>query len=82
MAYAAARFTYSLCRAKRGEKNIVEACFVRSNCHPKLPYLATPVLLGPAGVEGNFGIPKLNKYEQKLLDQCIKSLLGQFSANN
>lgn len=79
MAYSCARFVYSLCRAKRGDKNIVEPAYIRSNCHPDVKYLATPTLLGPAGVEGNFGIPKLNSYEEKLLDKAVKDLKGKYS---
>lgn len=45
MAYAGARFTFSLIRALNGEPNIVECTYVRSNI-TEAKYFATPVLLG------------------------------------
>lgn len=45
MAYAGARFTFSLIKALNGEPNIVECTYVRSNI-TEAKYFATPVLLG------------------------------------
>jgi malate dehydrogenase len=45
MAYAGARFCFSLIRALNGEPNIVECTYVRSNI-TEAKYFATPVLLG------------------------------------
>jgi malate dehydrogenase len=45
MAYAGARFAFSLIKALNGEPNIVECTYVRSNI-TEAKYFATPVLLG------------------------------------
>jgi len=73
MAYAGARFAFSLIRAINGEKNVVECAFVESNV-TSAKYFATPLLLGPNGVEKNLGYGKLNKYEEELLAKAIPEL--------
>lgn len=45
MAYAGARFGFSLIKALNGEQNIVECAYVRSNV-TEAKYFSTPVLLG------------------------------------
>jgi hypothetical protein len=45
MAYAGARFTFSLIKALKGEPNVIECTYVRSNI-TEAKYFATPVLLG------------------------------------
>lgn len=59
-AYAAFRFTSCLISALKGEKDIVECAYVRSNVIPELEYLASPLKLGPGGIEYNFGYPDLS----------------------
>lgn len=73
MAYAGARFAFSLIRALNGEKGIVECTYVRSDvCNTK--YFSSPVLLGKSGVEKIMGIGELNAYEKKLLEAAIPEL--------
>lgn len=45
MAYAGARFAFSLCRAIQGESNVVECSFVQSDV-TEAKYFSTPILLG------------------------------------
>lgn len=45
MAYAGARFGFSLIRALNGEQNVIECAYVRSNV-TEAKYFSTPVLLG------------------------------------
>lgn len=45
MAYAGARFAFSLIRALNGESNVVECSYVRSNV-TEAKYFSTPILLG------------------------------------
>jgi malate dehydrogenase len=45
MAYAGARFVFSLIRALNGDSNIVECTYVRSNV-TETEYFSTPILLG------------------------------------
>jgi len=73
MAYAGARFAISLIRALRGEQNVIECAYVRSDI-TEAKYFATPLLLGKNGIEKNLGLGKLNAYEQELLTKAIPEL--------
>ncbi|KAL3268622.1 hypothetical protein HHI36_007727 [Cryptolaemus montrouzieri] len=75
-AFAFARFVISLVKGLRGYQGIVECSYVRSRVHPQLKYVANPILLGPAGVMRNFGIPKLSDYENCLFDNLIPILIS------
>ncbi|XP_015115169.1 malate dehydrogenase, mitochondrial [Diachasma alloeum] len=73
MAYAGARFGFSLIRALNGEQNVVECSYVRSNV-TDAKYFSTPILLGKNGVEKNLGLGKLSAFEEKLLQAAIPEL--------
>ncbi|XP_063220227.1 malate dehydrogenase, mitochondrial [Bacillus rossius redtenbacheri] len=73
MAYAGARFAFALCRALKGESNIVECAYVRSNV-TEAKYFSTPLLLGPNGIQKNLGLGKLSDYETELLKAAIPEL--------
>ncbi|XP_033213049.1 malate dehydrogenase, mitochondrial [Belonocnema kinseyi] len=73
MAYAGARFGFSLIRALNGEQNIIECSYVRSNV-TDAKYFSTPILLGKNGVEKNLGLGKLSDFEAKLLEAAIPEL--------
>lgn len=73
MAYAGARFALSLVRGIRGEQNVIECSYVRSNV-TDATYFATPLKLGKNGIEENLGLPKLNSFEQELLAKAIPEL--------
>lgn len=45
MAYAGARFTFSLLRALKGEQGVIECSYVKSDV-TEASYFATPILLG------------------------------------
>lgn len=68
MAYAGARFAFSLLRGLKGEPNVVECSYVKSSVVPGLEYFSTPVVLGKNGLERNLGLGKLTDYEQKLVE--------------
>lgn len=51
MAQAAARFAEACLRAMGGEPGVVECAYVASSL-TDLPYFASPLRLGPAGIEG------------------------------
>lgn len=68
MAYAGARFAFSLLRGLKGEQNVVECSYVRSNVVPGVDYFSTPVLLGKNGLEKNLGLGELSDYEKKLVE--------------
>merc|ERR1712168_325862 len=65
MAYAAARFTDSLIKGMNGQEGVVECAYIQSDV-TEAKYFATPVVLGPNGVEKNLGLGTLTAYEQDL----------------
>lgn len=73
MAYAGARFTFALCRALKGEANIVECAYVQSDI-TEAKFFSTPILLGPNGLQKNLGLGKLSDYENQLLKAAIPEL--------
>lgn len=73
MAYAGARFALALVRAIKGESNVIECAFVRSDV-TEAKYFATPILLGKNGIAKNLGLGKLNDFEQQLLKAGIPEL--------
>jgi malate dehydrogenase len=73
MAYAGARFAFSLCRAIKGESNVVECAYVKSDV-TEASYFSTPILLGPEGMKKNLGMGPLSPYEQELLKAAIPEL--------
>merc|ERR1711899_135865 len=75
MAYAAARFTDSLIKAMNGQEGVVECSYVASDI-TESPYFATPLVLGPNGVEKNLGLGTLTAFEQDLLKAAIPELNG------
>lgn len=75
MAYAGARFTNSLLEAMNGEEGIVECAFVHSD-ETEAKYFATPILLGPNGIEKNLGMGKMIDFEIKLVKAAMPELLA------
>lgn len=73
MAYAAARFCFSLIHGLQGKPNVVECSYVRSKV-TEARYFATPVVLGKHGVEKNLGMGNLSNYEQELLKLALPEL--------
>lgn len=71
-AFAIARFIVSLVKAIRGQANVIECAYVRSNESPAVRYLSTPLRLGIGGVETNLGIPPLTDYENCLFEKALK----------
>lgn len=76
MAYAGSKFTSRLLEAMSGAKNVVECCFVESKV-TAAPFFASPVRLGPNGVEEILSYGKLSAAEQKTLDTMIPDLVSQ-----
>ena len=77
MAYAGARFVYSLLRAISGEKGVSECAFVQSDAKPEVPFFATRIELGKGGVEKIHPVGPLTAYEQTWLDKMIPELKDQ-----
>merc|ERR1719411_2566665 len=75
MAYAAARFTDSVMKAKAGQE-VVECAYVESNV-TEAEYFATPLLLGPEGLKSNLGMSKLTAFEEEMLKKGLPELISQ-----
>merc|ERR1712115_345480 len=75
MAYAAARFTDSLIKGMQGQEGVVECAYVASDV-TEAKYFATPLVLGPSGVEKNLGLGTLSEFEQGLLKAALPELQG------
>nr|XP_061789899.1 malate dehydrogenase, mitochondrial isoform X2 [Nerophis lumbriciformis] len=75
MAYAGARFTFSVLDAMNGKEGVVECAFVRSE-ETECKYFSTPLLLGKNGIEKNLGLGKLSAFEEKLVADAIGELKG------
>ncbi|XP_072909908.1 malate dehydrogenase, mitochondrial [Hemitrygon akajei] len=73
MAYAGARFAFSLLDAMNGKEGVVECAFVRSE-ETESPYFSTPLLLGKNGIEKNLGLGKLSAFEEKLIAEAMSEL--------
>ncbi|MEE6513719.1 hypothetical protein FKM82_021509 [Ascaphus truei] len=75
MAYAGARFVFSLLDAMNGKEGVIECSFVRSE-ETESPYFSTPLLLGKNGIEKNLGLGKLSAFEEKLVAEAMAELKG------
>merc|ERR1712098_785686 len=75
MAYAAARFTDSLIKGMNGQEGVVECAYVASDV-TEAKYFATPLVLGPNGIEKNLGLGTLTEFEQGLLAAALPELIG------
>lgn len=73
MAYAGARFGFSILEALNGKKGVVECCYGQSNL-TEASYFATPMLLGPDGAEKDLGIGDLTDFEKQKLDELLPEL--------
>uniref|UniRef100_A0A2I2ZNC6 Malate dehydrogenase, mitochondrial n=1 Tax=Gorilla gorilla gorilla TaxID=9595 RepID=A0A2I2ZNC6_GORGO len=73
MAYAGARFVFSLVDAMNGKEGVVECSFVKSQ-ETECTYFSTPLLLGKRGIEKNLGIGKVSSFEEKMISDAIPEL--------
>ncbi|CAD6504653.1 BgTH12-00159 [Blumeria graminis f. sp. triticale] len=81
MAMAGARFADSLLKAAQGQKEIVEPAFVDSPLYKDqgVDFFASPVELGPSGIEKVRDIGKISPEEQKLLAVALEELAKNIS---
>ncbi|KAL8749617.1 MAG: hypothetical protein Q9184_006739 [Pyrenodesmia sp. 2 TL-2023] len=78
---AGARFAESLLKAAQGQKGVIEPTFVDSPLYKDqgVDFFASPVELGPSGVEKIHPVGKISEHEQSLLDVCLKDLKGNIA---
>lgn len=81
MAYAGARFTFSLLEAMNGKQGVVECAYVAAD-GMESSYFATPLLLGKKGFEKSLGIGKITDYETKLIQVALKELKANIEKGN
>jgi hypothetical protein len=79
MAYAGARFTFALCRALKGEPNIVECAYVRSNI-TEAKYFSTPLLIGVSTIQNMYIIMCANDTSLLFIGHESRSLWSQQSS--
>merc|ERR1712183_912954 len=75
MAYAGARFAFSVIRALNGEEGVTECAYIRSDL-TEATYFSTPIVLGPGGVAKNLGMGTLSALEAGLVEAAIPELKG------
>ncbi|XP_006859745.1 PREDICTED: malate dehydrogenase, mitochondrial isoform X2 [Chrysochloris asiatica] len=73
MAYAGARFVFSLVDAMNGKQGVIECSFVKSQ-ETDCTYFSTPLVLGKKGLEKNMGIGKVSSFEEKMIAEAIPEL--------
>lgn len=73
MGWSGAIFTHSVLRGLKGEENVVECAYVKSDL-TDAKYFANPICFGKNGVAKNLGYGKLNAYEEKLLKIALPEL--------
>lgn len=70
MAYAGARFGFSVLEAMQGKKGVVECAYVASDITPA-SYFAAPISLGVNGVERQLGFGTLSDFETDKLENEV-----------
>merc|ERR1711887_275669 len=78
MAYAGARFAFSVIRGMSGQQGVIECAYVESDV-TEAKYFATPIVLGPNGVEKNLGLGVLTDFEKGLLEAAVPELQGSIA---
>jgi len=87
MAYAGARFGFSVLEALNGKKGVVECCYKESSI-TEASYFATPMLLGPGGAEKCLGLGEMSDFEKEKLNELLPELKSniakgeEFAANH
>lgn len=73
MAFAGARFTYSVIRALNGEKDVKEYSYV-DNAKAPVDFFSSPITLGTEGLEEIHDLPELNEFEKQKYEEAIPEL--------
>jgi malate dehydrogenase len=73
MAFAGARFTFSLLEAMNGKQGVIECAYVAAE-GMESSYFATPIHFGKKGIEKSLGVGKITDYEAKLIQVAYKEL--------
>jgi malate dehydrogenase len=81
MAFAGARFTFSLLKALEGQKNIIEPAYVKSPLYEKdgVEFFSSKIELGVNGVEKIHELGNVTAYEQELINEAVSQLKGNIA---
>jgi len=81
MAFAGARFTFSLLEALGGKKGVIEPVFVESPLFSKegASFFASNVELGPKGVAKIHELGPVSEFEQGLITEAVSQLKGNIT---
>jgi len=88
MAYAGARFVFSLMEAINGKQGIVECAYVESDLVPEVKYFASALEMGKGGIERIIPFGEPTAFEQQKLEEMMTELKDniakgeEFVANN
>ena len=75
MAYAAAQFAGACMRALAGDAEVVECAYVASSL-TDLPFFASPLRLGPSGIQEVLPLPGMNAVERENFEAMRGELLS------
>lgn len=81
MAFAGARFTFSLLEALGGKKGVIEPAFVESPIYADegVTFFATRVELGTQGVEKIHEVGQVTDFEKEQIKEAVSQLKGNIS---
>ncbi|KAI0226558.1 Malate dehydrogenase, cytoplasmic [Massospora cicadina] len=81
MAFAGAKFTFSLLEALSGKKNIVEPAYVESPLfkQEEVTFFASNVELGTEGIEKIHDVGEVTAFERGLITEAISQLKGNIA---
>merc|ERR1712019_187534 len=71
MTLAGAEFADHVMAGLAGEAHVTECTFVEQSMVPDAKFFSLPVTLGKEGVDRVHGLPPVNAYEQKLIDDML-----------
>lgn len=76
MAHAGAKFANAVLSGLEGESDVIEPSFVDSPLFKSegIDFFASPVTLGPQGIEKIHGIGELSSLEEEMLEKCKETL--------
>ena len=74
MAFAGAKWAFSVLRALAGEAGVVECSYVESTI-TDAKYFSTPIQFNKDGMEKNLGLPSgITKFEEELIAAAVPEL--------
>ncbi|XP_014247563.1 malate dehydrogenase, mitochondrial-like isoform X2 [Cimex lectularius] len=73
-AYSLAGFIHQIAEGLTGKQNVKTNAFIRTSALMGMDFFTMPIGLGLAGIETNYGIPKLSAIELQMMDEALPKL--------